>query len=155
MGGTEADRSLTMPQRMILHFSSTFPARTTEWMLACILTSWGLMLLRPETTFDNLAYLGLARIAEEDTWGWLCTAAGGLRLVALAINGLWVPPTYHLRSLTSFLSCFFWLQITLGFMASGSASTGLAVYPWLLVAEVICTYRTARDYRLARISGDH
>jgi hypothetical protein len=145
-----------MPQRMILHFSSTFPSRTAEWMLTCILLSWGLMLLRPEATFaSSPAYGGLERVAAEETWGWLCFAAGSIRLVALAINGLWVPPTYHLRSLTSFLSCFFWLQITLGFMASGTASTGLCVYPWLLVAEIVTTYRTARDLRLAQTSGTH
>lgn len=139
-----------MPKRIILHFTETFPSRVLEWILAFILFSWGLMLLRPDATFaSSPSYIGLERIASEDTWGWFCAIAGLLRLVALCINGFW-KPTYHIRAATSFLSNFFWLQITLGFIASGNANTGLAVYPWLLLADIICTYRTARDYSISR-----
>lgn len=142
-----------MPHRkMILHFTQTFPSRVSEWTLASILASWGLMLLRPEVTFaTSPSYVGLERIAAEDTWGWFCLIAGVIRLMALTINGIW-KPTYHIRSALAFLSCFFWLQISLGFMASGNASTGLAVYPWLLMLDIYSTYRAARDYRIAQAS---
>jgi hypothetical protein len=136
--------------RMILHFGSTFPTRISEWALACILASWGLMLLRDDDTFgSSQAYLGLARLASESVWGWACLLAGAVRLVALVINGAWTP-TYHFRSLLAFLSCFFWMQISLGLMATGNASTGLAVYPWLLLTDIYCTYRAARDFRMAQ-----
>lgn len=142
-----------MPQRVIMHFTKTFPQRVSEWALASILCSWGLMLLRPESTFATSgSYIGLARLAAEDTWGWFCFIAGALRLTALAINGLWTP-TYHIRSLLAFLSCFFWFQISLGFMASGNATTGLAVYPWLLLLDTYSTYRAARDFRIAQAAG--
>lgn len=136
---------------IFLSIKKHFPTRASEWVLASILASWGLMLLRSEATFaTSPSYIGLERIASENTWGWFCLAIGVSRLVALAINGHWVPSTYHLRSITSFVSCFFWFQISLGIMASHLASTGLAVYPWLMVLDIICTYRTARDLAIDR-----
>lgn len=116
-----------------------------------MLTSWGLMLLRPEDTFSlSQSYVGLARIANEDTWGMFCLGAGIMRILALGINGWWVPVTYHLRSLTAFLSCFVWAQISLGLAATTNASTGLAVYPWLMVADMACVLLAARDTKLQR-----
>jgi hypothetical protein len=145
-----------LPQRIVLHIGKHLPTRWPEWILASMLTSWGGILLRPENTFGSSpSYEGLARIASEQTWGWFCLGAGVIRLIALTVNGSWVPTTYHLRSLTAFLSCFFWLQITIGFMASGNASTGLAVYPWLLIADIACVYLSARDYRISRVSEGH
>lgn len=132
-----------------LHFGQTFHVRVAEWLLACILASWGLMLLRPEITFSTPAYVGLERIFSEVVWGWLCFVCGGLRLTALAINGLW-RPSYFIRSITAFLSCFFWMQISLSFGGAGNASTGLAVYPWLLVADIYNVYRATVDGRVAK-----
>lgn len=141
---------------IFLHIRKHFGARTSEWILACILASWGLMLLRPENTFlDERVYLTLTRIASETVWGWMCLGCGLLRIAALIVNGSWVPSTYHLRSLTSILSCFFWFQITLGLMASGVASTGLAIYPWLLVLDVICCHRAAVDLRFSQAAVKH
>lgn len=140
-----------MPQRFILHIGQHLPFRWPEWIMGAMLTSWGLMLLRPENTFAlSQSYVGLARIADEQTWGWFCATAGGLRLAALTINGWWAPATYHLRSLTAFLSCFFWLQISLGIAAASNASTGLAIYPWLLVADMACVYLAARDVSIEK-----
>jgi hypothetical protein len=125
-----------------------------EWLLAWVLASWGWILLRPEPTFlISDVYAGLVRLAPEEVWGWACVTIGTVRLVALIVNGIWVPPTYYLRSFTSAISVFFWFTITLGLSASNQATTGLAVYPWLLVLEVCCLYRTARDARLAQIQA--
>jgi hypothetical protein len=88
-------------------------------------------------------------VGDELTWGWACLLVGTVRLVALAVNGAWVPPTFHIRSVTSALSCFFWFSISLGMAVTGAATTGLAVYPWLLVGDLVCLYRTARDYRVS------
>lgn len=129
------------------HISSTFLERLAEWCFAAVLCSWGLILFRPEETFGlSASAASLARIASEGTWAFYCFTVGGIRLLALFINGWLLPHTYVLRIATSFLSVLAWLTISLGLMASGTASTGLAVYPWILVAEFVCLYRTGRDY---------
>lgn len=133
---------------IFLHFQRTFPTRVTEWLLGAVLFSWGWMLLRPEETFAGPGYVGLARLASEEVWGWSCLLIGSARLVVLAVNGMWIP-SYRVRSLAAFLSCFFWLQISLGFAASGLPSTALCVYPWFLLADIYCVYRAARDYQMA------
>lgn len=133
------------------HLSSTFLERLAEWTFAAILCSWGLMLLRPEDSFSlSIAMDPLSRVASETAWGYYCMLVGGLRLAALFINGWMVPHTYVIRSMCSFLSVLAWLTISMGLVASGAATTGLAVYPWICLAEVVCLYRTGRDYALYR-----
>ncbi|MGQ4272495.1 hypothetical protein [Terrihabitans sp. B22-R8] len=139
---------------MFLRFRSTFIDRFAEWVLACILFSTGLMLLRPEETFAaSPVYEGLARIATEEHWGLFCLVGGAIRLVALTINGAWMP-TYHFRSVAAFLSCFFWLQFSLGLFGSGSTAIGVAVYPWLLLADIVCVYKIGRDFRMAKAAKE-
>lgn len=137
---------------VLRHVGSTFQHRLAEWLLAAILLTWGVVLIRPEYSFDtSAAFMGLAAIAPERTWGWFCILTGLSRLFALVVNGVWTPPTYWLRSLTSGLSILFWFTVVFGIVVNGLPSTGLAVYPWLLVAELFCLYRTARDYRISII----
>ena len=129
------------------HISATFLERLAEWTFAAVLFSWGLILMRPEQTFGiSPSSAPLARIADESTWAFYCASVGGLRLLALFVNGWLLPHTYVLRIATSFLSVLAWLTISLGLMASGTANTGIAVYPWILIAEFVCLYRTGRDY---------
>lgn len=131
-----------------IHLGRTFPHRVAEWYLGAVLFSWGIVLLMPEETFDRAAsYEVLGRIAPEHWWGYGCMMTGGLRLIALGINGYWVPPTYHLRSLFSFMSLIFWIYISFGMLTAGYFSTGLASYPMKVFLEMFCLYRTVRDYR--------
>lgn len=131
---------------LFVKIRSHFNARASEWVLACIMTSIGLMFLRPTDLFGNSeAYFGLARIASQGTWGWFCFACGALRLAALTVNGSWVPSTYHLRAITSLLSCFFWFQISIALMISDQPSMSLGTFPWLLALDLICCHRAAGD----------
>lgn len=136
---------------LLLHVKKHFGARVSEWMLTGVMLSIGLILMRAEDTFSTSpAYIGMARIASEQTWAVACTIIGVLRLVALTINGLWVPTTYHLRSFASFISCFIWTQILVGVMISGIAGLGIAVFPWILIWDIITCHRTAVDYRMGK-----
>jgi hypothetical protein len=137
---------------IIAHFGGVFRQRVSEWLAAVILASWGLMLLRPEVSFGSSSFDLLLRIAGEHAWGWACLAVGLVRIAALGINGLW-RPSYHFRAATAMLSVLFWLQITLSFFGSGHATTGLAVYPWLLLTDVYNIYRAAQDWRCATCSS--
>lgn len=138
---------------IFMQIKTHFGARASEWILACVLCSIGIMLLRPIDLFgDNIAYFGLARIASQSTWGWLCLACGLLRLFALIINGSWVPSTYHLRAITALLSCFFWFQLSLALMISDRPSLSLATFPWLLVLDIMCCHRAAMDVQRNKIA---
>lgn len=128
------------------HVSSTFLERLAEWLFAAQLFTWGFILLRPEQTFSSPSLLPLARVASEEAWAWYAMSVGGARLLALFINGWVVPHTYLFRISCSFLSLLAWLTISLGLMSSGQATTGLAVYPWIFLAEMVCLWRTGRDY---------
>lgn len=134
---------------MFLTMRRFFPLHASEWILACMMVSWGIVLLEPAKTFElTPIYVGLARIADEATWGWICLCIGLMRLFALALNGAWPRITLPLRTAMSFASCFFWFQVTLGVVAAGIAgiaNTAIAVYPWLAVLDVICMYRTGVD----------
>lgn len=131
---------------IFLHVKKHFSARASEWMLAGILTSIGLMFLRPETMFDkSFVYVGLARIANEQTWGWFCFIFGAIRLAALVINGAWVPSSYHLRAFTAFVACFFWFQLTLGLIMIMQPSILLAIVPWLFMLDMLNCHRAATD----------
>jgi len=148
-----------MPHRILIrqlgsardHIAETFLARLCEWLFGAILLTLGLILLRPEQSFAlSPATLPLRRIADEHWWGLYGAVVGGVRIGALVINGWVVPHTYIIRSLCSFLSVLFWFTVALGVMASGFASTMIAVYPWITLAEVVCLWRTGRDYALWR-----
>lgn len=134
---------------LLLHARQHFPARYSEWFLASILLTIGLLLLRPENIFaQSPAYVGLARIANQTTWGWFCFVFGALRIVALIVNGSWVPSSYHLRAFTAFISCFFWFQFTLGLMATGNPTLMLATAPWLFLSDMVNCHRAASEARL-------
>lgn len=131
---------------MILdHFSrslrETFPARASEWALGLMLFLWSVILIANPDVFTGPSYRGLVMVAEQDTWAMLCLLVGGGRLLVLAVNGAW-RRSPHMRSAMAFFSCFFWYQITIGMMQSGTWATGLAVYPVLLGLDAFNAIRT-------------
>ncbi|WP_129505151.1 hypothetical protein [Bosea sp. Tri-54] len=86
----------------------------------------------------------------EDAWGKLAIAIGTFRLLALIINGTFARTWYgrwspHVRALASFLTCFLWFQISFGLFNSDAATTGLAVYPGLLVLDAMNIVAATRD----------
>ena len=80
----------------------------------------------------------------ETAWGTACILIGGARLAFLFVNGLW-RRSPHLRLLGAFAACFFWFQITAGFVFAGTWSTGLAIYPVLFLLDFYNILRAATD----------
>jgi hypothetical protein len=145
---------------MIVKLTKTFPVRVTEWLLAGIMLSWSIALwnLTPDE-FGNPIYVGLQRIADNGTWAFFAFWIAAIRLAALMINGAW-RPSPHLRAGCAFLACFMWLQIALGQFAADQASLGIAIYPWLLLADIYNVFRASHDARIsdesarsARVAG--
>ncbi|KRE07478.1 hypothetical protein ASE63_22525 [Bosea sp. Root381] len=144
-------RNYPLPVRLYLGIHDHFPARRSEWVLAGILITWGVILLGPHHTFaGNPAWRQMAAIMSEDTWGWVAIVVGAFRFLALVINGTFAGTWYgrwspHVRALASFLSCFLWLQISFGLWNSDAATTGLAVYPGLLVLDAMNIIAATKD----------
>jgi hypothetical protein len=136
---------------MIVKLTKTFPIRVTEWLLAGIMFSWSIVCWNLSAhDWSSPIYSGLSRLAEQNTWAFFAFWIGAMRIAALTINGAW-RPSPHLRAVGAFLACFMWLQISLGLMTSDIKATGLAVFPWLLLADIYNVFRASHD---ARISDD-
>jgi len=134
---------------MLVKLSKTFPVRVTDWLVACIMFSWSLVCWRlTEEAWTLPTMAGLARIFDQNTWAFLAFWIAVTRLSALAINGAW-RPSPHLRAGCAFLSCFLWLQISIGMLSADVTSLGAAVYPWLLVADIYNVFRASHDARLS------
>lgn len=121
-------------------FRETFHARASEWALAVVLFNWALILAFNETLFDGPSYSALAALASQQTWAWVCMVFGAVRLIVLAINGAW-RRSPHMRSVCAFVACFFWFQIIIGMLQSGTWSTGMAVYPVLFFLDTFNVIR--------------
>ena len=132
---------------MIVKLTKTFPIRVTEWLLAGIMLSWSIACwnLAP-MDWANPVYRGLARFATQNTWAFYAFWIGVIRLAALTINGAW-RPSPHLRAAGAFLACFMWLQISLGMMTADIRAIGVAIYPWLLLADIYNVFRASHDAR--------
>lgn len=136
---------------MIVKLTKTFPIRVTEWLLAGIMFSWSIVCwqLTPEEWASPL-YSGMARFGDANTWAFFAFWLGAMRLAALTINGAW-RPSPHLRAAGAFLACFMWLQISLGMLTADTTAMGIAIYPWLLLADIYNVFRASHD---ARVSDD-
>lgn len=136
---------------IIVKLTKSFPIRVCEWLLAGIMLSWSIALwnLTP-ADFHSPIYVGLERLLPQDTWAMLALGIAIMRLAALAINGGW-RPSPHLRAAGAFLACFLWLQIGLGQFFAEQGNLGIAIYPWLFVADIYNVFRASHD---ARISDD-
>ena len=134
---------------MIVKLTKTFPIRVMEWLLAGIMFSWAIVCwnLRPHE-WSSPVYAGLARLGDQNTWAFFAFWIGAARLAALMINGAW-RPSPHLRVAGAFLACFMWLQLTLGLLTVDVRTTALAVFPWLLLADIYNVFRASNDARLS------
>jgi hypothetical protein len=124
-----------------------FALRVADWFLSVILFNFGLVLLGPADMFANPVFAGLARIADEHVWAIFCLSIASVRLAALVVNGTyprfrWSP---HIRATAATLTCFCWFNICLGFWLSETPTTGIAIYPYILLFDVYNTYLAAAE----------
>lgn len=144
-------RNHPLPVRLYLGIHDHFPARRSEWVLAGIMAVWGWILIGPVGVFaQTKAWSQMAAIMPENAWGWFAISVGVFRLLALIVNGTFAGTWYgrwspHVRALASFLSCFLWFQISFGLWNSDAATTGLAVYPGLLVLDAMNIVAASKD----------
>lgn len=131
-----------------------WPARKLEWIMSGFMVSWGLyVLLHPGVFTDprtSAPLSGLVSITNQITeypaliWGGAAFGIGLARSLALFVNGAYTR-TPLIRLICSFASMFIITQIVVGLAKSGVPNTGLVVYPWFVVADLLSAYRAAVD----------
>lgn len=128
-------------------FKETFHFRAGEWAAAVMITLWGISVFGQPGLFEtNASFSEFPRAASQVTWAIGAMIVGGLRLFVLLINGAW-RRSYHWRAITAFLTCFFWMEISLSFYGSGQPVTALAIYPVLLVLDSYYVLRATHEAR--------
>lgn len=136
---------------MLVRFNHKFTSRATEWLFAVFLVGWCVILFAFPSMFHspNSApqFAMLDRMFGQTAVAFSCGAMGFVRLIALWINGR-STGTPFIRMAMAFFSCFFWWQISLGLFLSGVPTTGWAIYPAILLFEMINVLRAASDARL-------
>lgn len=134
---------------IVLRMQKTFPLRATEWMLAGITVTMGVVLLGNLSLFETSHGLKiLTRILPHTLAAGLILTVGVIRTMALVINGAW-RASPHLRALCAFLSTFVWLQIVFSLFTGNVIVLGMAVYPWFLIMDIGNVFRAAADARIA------
>ena len=148
--GAEVDKTEER-YMMLVRFNHKFTSRATEWLFAVFLVGWCVVLLAFPSIFTspNSApqFAMLERMFGQVAVGFSCGIMGVSRLVALWINGR-SAGTPFVRMFMAFFSCFFWWNISLGLLLSGVPTTGWAMYPAILLFEMINVLRAASDARL-------
>lgn len=143
---------------ILAHIRHSFRARKSEWGLALSTMLWGLIVLNEPGRFaESRAYSDFLHLMSQNAWGMAAFTIGSIRLTVLFFNGL-LRRSPHLRALTAFMSCFLWMQISLGLYAA-DGFTGLAMYPVALGMDIFNVLRAAReagmiDTRVAK-NGTH
>lgn len=125
-----------------------FPKRVTNWMLSGMLANIGFVLInRPGLFYEQPTYAFMVRLGSSDQWGVACVVLGGLRLMALVVNGTFAGFRWsaHCRSVLSSVTCLVWLQLVLGCQLEGSTGLGVAVYPFLLFLEIYDAFSAAQE----------
>jgi hypothetical protein len=131
---------------IIVEMKKHFELRAIEWWSAGLMFSWGFFVLLFPTTFQvNPACHALLEFAPQHIWGLAALMAGGLRLVALFVNGMWYR-TPAVRWLTTMMSIFIWFCITAAFASSPIINMGVVLYGWLMAADLYSAYRSANDF---------
>jgi hypothetical protein len=142
---------------LIQSLKTHFSARTMEWWGAGAMFTWGYYFVTHPQLLTQTAtkelFAGLTQVTDffgqpPIAIGLMAIITGMVRASALFINGAYAK-TPLIRLLTAFLSAYIWTSITVGFYVIDAPNTGLVVYPWLVVADVISGYRAGYDLVIA------
>lgn len=121
--------------------------------MAGLILSWGVYTLTHPAMFEKSAtaqvFSGLLAMNPTSYpvhvfWGGMASTVGLCRLIALTVNGFYVR-TPIVRLMGACITAFVFTQVSIALWDSGVANTGLAVYPWLVVADMVSAYASAKD----------
>lgn len=134
-----------------IKFKDTFRERLPEWVTSIALFLWGIIVLFQAPDLWNLEFFSvLARIAEQKTWGFIGVVVGGLRVIALAINGLW-RPTGHIRALGALVGVIVWSAVLLSYLGMSWNPPATALLLAALALDFSALWFAAGDAKLADV----
>ena len=133
------------PVAVVDRLRSKFRLRILEWVTSCVLTTWGFMLASRPEMFDSAFYAGLNWAPQSD-WAAVAMALGFARLSALIVNGSW-RYSNHVRAVLAAASVFVWGGLVEGIWAFGQPTLGMAICPWLLLADFAGAWWASGDAR--------
>lgn len=128
-------------------FADAFFPRLGEWWTAGLLLALGFVLTgNPDlmATSKSNAYQLMMMIASQSTWATVMKVFAAGRLIILVINGAW-RRSPHFRAIGAFLTCFFWMQITLS--VASTAGFLFIFSAGVLILDFANFIRAMRDAR--------
>lgn len=161
MNGVERSQTTVSPEpqgrivvRIVDGVGHHFPVRSLEWCFSFFLFGWGVIcMLRPDLFYRSAAFSDILRTMPQSVWSSLCMFIGAGRVIALLVNGTFAGTLYsrfspHVRAGFGILSCFFWFTISLS-LISNEVTPGLAIYPVIMLFEIINVGRAMPEARLS------
>jgi hypothetical protein len=133
---------------LITRFRGRFRERATEWVLGFGMMFWGLVTLASPELFNQQYFYPLSLIMTQPLWGVLSLLVGSIRLISLAINGLW-RPTAHFRAIASILSILVWFSLLLASMGVPERALGIPTFAMLVSLDIFSLWWAAGDARVA------
>lgn len=128
--------------------------RALEYFCSFVMLAWAAVLALPGDTLSAGSLRPLTTMGIQEAWvAMVYGAMGASRLVTLAINGRW-PNGPWLRVAGAGLGFLMWSQVVLviasNSLTTGVATTGIAVYLPMALAELYSIYRASSDGRYSR-----
>lgn len=128
--------------------------RALEYFCAFVMLAWAAVLALPGDTLAAGSLKPLLALGIQEAWvAMVYGAMGAARLVTLAINGRW-PNGPWLRVAGAGLGFLMWSQVVMVIVSNslqtGVATTGIAVYLPMALAELYSIFRASSDGRYTR-----
>lgn len=126
----------------------SFPTRWLEWLMAIFIIVWGANFLGVVADTDpavavKSAWHSMTFWAPLPVWACLMITVGGLRLLALAINGTFADTIYSqyspiVRAGGAFVGGIIWAFVALSALKAGTQSS--ITYPTIMIIEWFMAY---------------
>lgn len=133
---------------LVVKYGTHFNIRLGEWLAAFVSVSFAALFFGAPDMFAKSPeyFSGLIAFGSQPVWGAGLLLIGGVRIVALWVNGR-KRITPYIRMTLAFFSCFVWQQLTVSLLASGVPGLGWAFIPWLLALDMYNVFRSSADAR--------
>ena len=134
--------------KLVRGSTHNFTLRVSDWLMALMLASLGLVLRAQPSMFDAPhGFAVLAQMGTAEDWDDVFLLLGSVRLLALFVNGTFDTFRFspHVRFVFSMASCFVWFQMALGLTLTPTITAAFAVYPYLLLFDLYNTFLAASE----------
>lgn len=139
-------------QQVLRRIRTRFRSRILEWEHAIIMFLWGFIVLANPGVFEGPGFV--AFVGGPYLWGGCVVIAGGLRIIALCVNGYMARPTALVRAFAAVSGILLFAAISLGFLFSWRWSTALAVYPVIGFFGLFSLYWSVFDVAIPETHKD-